>query len=214
MTNTSINIAGIILAGGLSRRMGGIEKSQLKLAGNSLLHHVICKAKPQVDTLLLNANGDPGRFSTYNLPIIADVIPEYAGPLAGILTGMEWLQTNQPECQWLVSFAVDTPFFPSDLVSRLVDETNTQLSCASSNNRIHPIFGLWPVSMAKELRNAMINHNMRKISAWMQQQGCIYINWDTTTGDPFFNINKPIDLQTAQQFLINNTDSTLKLHNH
>lgn len=201
MTDTSTNIAGIILAGGLSRRMGGIEKSQLQLAGNSLLHHVIGRAKPQVGTLLLNANGDPKRFATYNLPIIADVIPDYAGPLAGILTGMEWLQKNQPECKWLVSFAVDTPFFPTDLVARLVNEANTKLACASSNNRIHPVFGLWPVSMAKELRHAMVKHNMRKISTWMQQHSCIYINWKTNSGDPFFNINKPIDLQTAEQFL-------------
>lgn len=130
---SATNVAGVILAGGLARRMGGGDKSLLKLAGRPLLDQVIERAAAQVDRLVLNANGDPARFAGYGLPVVADVVPDFAGPLAGILTGMHWARDNAPECKWLVSFASDTPFFPSDLVERLLqqaEQDNAPLACA------------------------------------------------------------------------------------
>ncbi len=187
--------------------MGGPEKSRLQLAGKSLLEHVLDRVRPQVDILLLNANGDPGRFADCQLPVIADVIPGFAGPLAGVLTGMEWVRDNHPQCSWLVSVAADTPFLPSDLVARLMSETRRAgalLACAVSNGRTHPVCGLWPVSLADELRRAMIEDNMRKIGAWAAQYEGIGVEWDSRNGDPFLNINRPKDLDAAEHRLAEN----------
>lgn len=197
-------MVGVVLAGGLSRRMGGSEKSRLQLAGKSLLERVLDRIRPQVDILLLNANGDPGRFADYQLPVIADVIPGYAGPLAGVLSGMEWVRDHHPQCRWLVSVAADTPFLPTDLVARLMNETRRAgalLACAASNGRTHPVCGLWPVSLADELRRAMIQDTMRKIGAWVAQYDGIAVEWDSRNGDPFLNINRPQDLAVAEHRL-------------
>ena len=135
-------VAGVILAGGLARRMGGGDKSLLTLGDKPLLERVIERAGSQVDTLVLNANGDPARFADYGLPVVADVVPDFAGPLAGILTGMHWVREHAPECEWLVSFASDTPFFPQDLVTRLLqqaEQENAPLACAVSDGQNHPV---------------------------------------------------------------------------
>jgi molybdenum cofactor guanylyltransferase len=204
--STTKKIAGVILAGGLARRMGGGDKSLLKLGDRPLLDKVIARAGSQVDTLLLNANGDPTRFSSYGLPIAADVVPDFAGPLAGILTGMHWVRDNAPECEWLVSFASDTPFFPKDLVARMMQEAeaeNAPLACAVSDGRNHPVFGLWSVSLLDDLHKAVVDEEMRKIMRWTDRYKCSQVEFSTQPFDPFFNINRPEDLQAAEQLLKN-----------
>jgi len=198
------NVAGVILAGGLARRMGGGDKSLLTLGGKPLLDRVIERAGSQVDTLVLNANGDPTRFVEYGLPVAADVVPDFAGPLAGILTGMHWVRDNAPECEWLVSFASDTPFFPQDLVARMLQQAeaeNAPLACAVSDGQNHPVFGLWSVSLLEDLHKAVVDEEMRKILRWTDRYTCSQVEFSTEPFDPFFNINRPEDLQAAEQFL-------------
>jgi len=197
-------VAGVILAGGLARRMGGGDKSLLTLGDKPLLDRVIERAGSQVDTLVLNANGDPTRFADYGLPVAADVVPDFAGPLAGILTGMHWVRDNAPECEWLVSFASDTPFFPEDLVQRLlqqVEQENAPLACAVSDGQNHPVFGLWSVSLLDDLHKAVVDEEIRKILRWTDRYKCSQVNFSIEPFDPFFNINRPEDLQAAEQFL-------------
>ncbi|MFQ6018748.1 MAG: molybdenum cofactor guanylyltransferase MobA, partial [Kiloniellaceae bacterium] len=151
-------VAGVLLAGGRSRRMGGGDKCLRALAGKPVLAHVVARAKPQVGPLLLNANGDPARFADFGLPVAADVVAGFAGPLAGVLTGLEWAAQHAPACAYLASFACDAPFLPVDLVARLVSAVEAEgadLACAASGGRSHPVFGLWPVRLKDDLRRAM-----------------------------------------------------------
>jgi len=205
MTDTSRKkVAGVILAGGLARRMGGGDKSLLTLGDKPLLDRVIERAGSQVDTLVLNANGDPARFSEYGLPVAADVVPDFAGPLAGILTGMHWVRDNAPECEWLVSFASDTPFFPQDFVARMLkhaEDENAPLACAVSDGQNHPVFGLWSVSLLDDLHKAVVDEDMRKILRWTDRYKCSQVDFSTAPFDPFFNINRPEDLQAAEALL-------------
>lgn len=139
------DIAGVLLAGGLARRMGGGDKPLKMLGGRPILDHVIRRAQPQVSDLLLNVNGDAARFASYGLPMAGDVIDGHAGPLAGILTGMEWAAQHHPQAAWLASFATDAPFFPEDLVTRLraaITAEDADMACAMSAGRTHPVFAL------------------------------------------------------------------------
>jgi molybdenum cofactor guanylyltransferase len=115
-----VKTVGLLLAGGLSRRMSGGDKSLRLLAGRPLLQHVVDRLRPQVDGLVLNAHGDPDRFAGFDLPVVADSIPDFAGPLAGVLAGLDWAAENRPDCSFIVSVATDAPFLPEDLVNRLV----------------------------------------------------------------------------------------------
>ena len=158
MTATD-NVAGVLLAGGLSRRMGGGDKCLRELGGRPILAHIVERAAPQVDALVLNANGDAARFADFGLPVAADVVEGYAGPLAGVLTGLDWVADNAPGAAWVASFACDAPFFPADMVARLlaaVEASGADLACAVSGGRAHPVFGLWPVRLADDLRRAML----------------------------------------------------------
>ena len=153
MTET---VAGVLMAGGQSRRMGGGDKCLRALAGKPILAHVIARARPQVGPLLLNANGDPARFAGFGLPVVADVVGDFAGPLAGVLTGLEWAAAQAPEPAWLASFATDAPFLPADLVARMADAVEAEgadMACAASNGRDHPVFGLWPLGLAGSARS-------------------------------------------------------------
>ena len=203
MTVTTI---GVLLAGGLARRMGGGDKSLLDLGGERILDRVIARARPQVDVLILNANGDPRRFADFGLPIVSDVVGEFAGPLAGILTGMNWAQANVPGAEWIVSFATDAPFLPTDMVERFiaaVDEKKADIVCAVSNKQAHPVFALWPLRLKDELKAAMIDEEMRKIDRWTARYRTAHVNFDYVDGDldPFFNVNKPENLNEAKRFL-------------
>lgn len=197
-------VTGVLLAGGMARRMGGGDKCLMEMGGRPLLSYCIDAAAPQVGPLIINAAGDPARFRDFDLPVVADVIEGFAGPLAGVLTGLEWAVENVPEASWVVTFPTDAPFFPTDLVTRLLEETTGQgadMACARSNDRTHPVFALWPVRLAADLRRAMEDEEMRKIDRWTARYKIIHVDWQATPNDPFFNINRPEDLEQAEKLL-------------
>ncbi|WP_416378992.1 molybdenum cofactor guanylyltransferase MobA [Bosea sp. (in: a-proteobacteria)] len=193
---------GLLLAGGLARRMGGGDKPLRTIAGRSILAHVIERLAPQCDGLVVNANGDPARFAAYGLPVVADSVPDFAGPLAGILAGLDWMAAHRPESEWLVSVAADTPFIPDDLVAGLHAAREAQgvsLACAASGGWTHPVIGLWPVRLRADLRHALTVEDERKIDRWTARHGCASAEWPLTPVDPFFNANKPEDLDEAER---------------
>lgn len=193
---------GLLLAGGLARRMGGGDKPLRMIAGRTILAHVVGRLSPQCDGLLVNANGDPARFAEYGLPVVADDVPGFVGPLAGILAGLDWMAQNRPDLEWLVSVAADTPFIPLDLVARLHAARlagNVPLACAASGGRTHPAIGLWPASLRRELRHALTVEDERKVSRWAARHGCAGAEWPAEPVDPFFNANAPDDLAEAER---------------
>jgi molybdenum cofactor guanylyltransferase len=204
LSDSTTNVLGVLLAGGLSRRMGGGDKALRLLGSKPILEHVIERARPQVDALILNANGDPTRFRSYGLPVVADVVEGFAGPLAGVLTGLEWAKANRPDLSWVATIATDTPFFPQDLVARMRDAVECQgaeLACAASSGRTHPVFGLWPVSLAGELRQSLVEEGIRKIDAWTARYRLAVVEFASEPFDPFFNANRPEDLDEALRLL-------------
>ena len=197
-------VVAVLLAGGLSRRMGGQDKMLRDLGGKSILSRVVERIKSQADWLLLNANGDAARFADFSLPVAADVIEGHPGPLAGVLTGMEWARANAPDCSWVVTAPTDAPFLPRDLVRRLVaavEEEGADMACASSGGRHHPVCGLWPVRLAGELRRAMLEEDIRKVDIWTARYRLAVADWPTDPVDPFFNANRPEDLAEAERIL-------------
>jgi molybdopterin-guanine dinucleotide biosynthesis protein A len=201
---TASGVVGVLLAGGLARRMGGGDKPLRTLGGKPILDRVVARTRPQVTDLLLNVNGDPARFAGYGLPMAGDVIDGHAGPLAGILTGMEWARAEHPDAEWIASFATDAPFLPGDLVAKLraaAEGEGAQIACAMSGGRTHPVFALWPVALAGDLRAAMIDEDMRKIDAWTERYRIVHVEFPTDPVDPFFNINKPDNLAEAERLM-------------
>ena len=197
-------VCGVLLAGGQSRRMGGGDKCLRPLGDRSILAHVVERAQPQVVDLVLNANGDPARFSGYGLPVTADVVEGFAGPLAGVLTGIEWARAQAPGCTWIASFACDAPFLPGDLVDRLLESIEAEgadLACAVSGGRDHPVFGLWPVALGDDLRRAMTEEEVRKVDIWTGRFRLARVEWPVQPYDPFFNTNRPDDLAAAESLL-------------
>lgn len=202
------NVLGVLLAGGMARRMGGGDKGLSMLGGKPMLTRIIERVRPQVADLILNANGDPGRFAEYGLPVAEDVIGEeswgFAGPLAGVLTGLEWVLKNAPEIEWVATFATDAPFVPLDYVDRLitaVDQDGAEMACAVTNGRTHPVFGLWPVRLAGELRQAMTGEEMRKIDLWTARYELVEVDFPAEPFDPFFNVNSKDNLAEAERLL-------------
>lgn len=198
------NICGVLLAGGQSRRMGGGDKCLLELGGRTLLQRIVDTATPQVGPLVLNTNSEPSLFAGYGLPIAPDVVDGFAGPLAGVLTGLEWAAANAPGCDWVASFACDAPFAPRDLVARLmaaVTRDGADMACAASGGRDQPVFALWPVRLAGALRDAVVAEDMRKVDIWTARYRLARVEFGTAGGDPFFNINRPEDLDTAAALL-------------
>lgn len=196
-----MKIVGVLLAGGLSRRMGGGDKSLRVLAGASILERVIARAQPQVAALVLNANGDPARFADFGLPVIADGIPDFAGPLAGVLAGLDWAAANVAGATHVASFATDTPFLPTDLVARLtaaVSDGRHDLACAASNGRPHPVFGLWPLALREDLR-AALQVGLRKVDQWTTRHWLALVEFPAQPYDPFFNANTPEDLSEGER---------------
>ena len=197
-------VAGVLLAGGRARRMGGGDKGLQKLGGRPIIEYILERARPQVSTLVINANGDPERFSAFGLDVVADVIEGFAGPLAGVLTGMEWAAAKGPGTGWVATFATDAPFVPLDLVSRLsaaVEKDGADMACAASGGRAHPVFGLWPVALATDLCRAMEDEDMRKIDIWTARYHLIEVDFSDHPFDPFFNINEPDNLTEAELIL-------------
>lgn len=201
-------IAGLLLAGGLSRRMGGGDKALRMLGGRPMLAHVIDRLRPQVGALVLNANGDPTRFAAFGLPVVADTVPDFVGPLAGILAGMRWAQSNAPKTRWLASAAADTPFFPLDLVARLhtaASNSDRRIALAASDDGLQPVFGLWPIALADDLE-AALTAGTRKILAWTDTHDTAVVDFAALhvgdrSIDPFFNANRPEDLAQAETLL-------------
>jgi molybdenum cofactor guanylyltransferase len=199
-----VKIVGLLLAGGQSRRMGGGDKALRPLGGIPLLDRVIERLRPQVETLVLNANGDPTRFARYALPVVADGLPGLAGPLAGVLTGLEWAAAHRPDCPYLASVATDAPFLPRDLVARLAagcEAAQADLACAASGGRSHPVFGLWPVRLRQDLRQALVEEGIRKVDLWTARHKLATVPFSDQPVDPFFNANHPEDFAIAAELL-------------
>jgi molybdopterin-guanine dinucleotide biosynthesis protein A len=197
-------VAGVLLAGGLSRRMGGGDKSLRLLGGRPLLAHVIERLRPQASALVLNANGDPTRFAAFGLPIVADSVPDFAGPLAGVLAGLDWAAAQRPDCTHVVSVATDAPFLPKDLIARLAAGMATEgadLACAASSGQAHPVIGLWPVGLRDALRRALVEENIRKVDVWTARYRLAIVAFPADPIDPFFNANRPEDLERAAALL-------------
>jgi molybdopterin-guanine dinucleotide biosynthesis protein A len=197
-------IAGVLLAGGQSRRMGGGDKSLRELAGRTLLARIVERVRPQVGALMLNANGDPARFQAFGLPVAADAVGGFAGPLAGVLTGLEWALAHAPGAAFVATFACDAPFVPEDLVARLaraVADEDADMACAASNGRDHPVFGLWPVRLAADLRHALVEEDIRKVDIWTARYRLARVTFAADPLDPFFNVNRPEDFTAAEALL-------------
>jgi molybdopterin-guanine dinucleotide biosynthesis protein A len=200
------SVTGVILAGGQSRRMGGGDKTLRPLGGRTLLDHVIGRVRPQVAALVLNANGDPARFARFGLPVVPDSIADFAGPLAGILAGLDWTAAHRPDCALVASVATDAPFLPADLVARLVEgmqASGAELACAASGGQPHPVIGLWPVRLREALRHAVVAEGVRKVDVWTARYRLATVPFpDEIPGlDPFFNANRPEDLDRAAALL-------------
>ena len=197
---------GVILAGGLATRMGGGDKGRLELGGQSLLAHVIDRLEPQVEKMVINANGDPSRFDDLGLPVVSDSIEGFAGPLAGVLAGLDWAAERGFDS--IITAAADTPFFPCDLTPRLLLETegmDIPIALAASIDpergvQRHPTFGLWPTALRDDLR-AALNGGLRKVVMWTQTHGARTVIFPTGAVDPFFNVNTPEDLARAEELI-------------
>ena len=189
---------GVILAGGLARRMGGGDKPLVEIAGRPILQHVIDRLKPQCGLLAINANGDPARFSAFGLPVICDSVEGFAGPLAGVLAGMEFGAAKG--AAHVLSAPGDTPFLPADLLSRLQaarTRAGATIAVAASNGRTHHAVALWPVALRDDLRRALVAEDERKVSAFIGRYANAIVEWPTEPYDPFFNVNRPEDLARA-----------------
>lgn len=196
--------AGILLAGGRATRMGGGDKGFKELGGTTILDRVITVLRPQCDALIVNANGDPARFAPYALPVVADDIEGFAGPLAGILAGLDFIAEHLPEITFAISAATDTPFLPSDLVDRLHQvriAEKADLANATSGDAIHHVIGLWPVAIRAELRQALVD-DIRAVQRFTARYKVAHADWPVAPYDPFFNANAPEDLAEAERILL------------
>lgn len=199
---------GVVLAGGQSRRMGGGDKSLLDLGGAAMLARVVAAFEPQVDRLVINANGDPARFIGFGLPVVADTVDGFVGPLAGVLAGLRWTARHVPTASHIVTVSADAPFLPSDLVARLaaaVGHRPDAIAIARSRGELHPVIGLWPVHLADDLEQAL-RAGVRKVLAWTDRHGTIGVDFDPLQVggeqiDPFFNANTPAELDEARRIL-------------
>jgi molybdopterin-guanine dinucleotide biosynthesis protein A len=199
---TSEQIPGVLLAGGLARRMGGGDKPMRQIGGRTILDRVIARLQPQCDGLILNANGDPARFAAFGLPVIADGVADFPGPLAGILASLDWAAANRPEVKWVLSAAADCPFLPRDLVSRLVAalrDENAERAVAASDGQSHPVIGVWSVALREQLRHALVVEDVRKIDRWTARYRLATVTWPITPLDPFFNANTMDDIAEAER---------------
>ena len=195
-------IPGVLLAGGLARRMGGGDKPMRQIGGRSILERVIARLKPQCGELILNANGDPARFVGFGLPVIADSVGDFPGPLAGILAALDWAAAHRPGVSLVLSAAADCPFLPRDLVARLHEallNEDAELAVAASGGQSHPVIGLWRVGLRDELRHALVQDNIRRVDRWTARYKLATVAWPTAPLDPFFNANTMEDVAEAER---------------
>ncbi len=198
-------VLGVILAGGRATRMGGGDKGMLPLGGQRIIDNVVDRLGPQVGGMALNANGDPARFAGLGLPVLADSLPDWPGPLAGVLAGMDWAAAKGADA--VVSAAADTPFLPRDLVAGLRAAAGPSgLALAASRDAEgklwrHPTFGLWPVALRDDLR-AALEGGLRKVVIWTDTHGAGTAEFGAEGVDPFFNVNTPEDLEAAEALAV------------
>jgi len=180
--------------------MGGCDKALMPFGASTLLGHVLARLRQQsVGPVLLSANGDGGRFAAFGLPVVADTVPDHPGPLAGLLAGMEWLQTRAPEIRDLVTVPTDTPFIPTDLVARLLEGRGAaEIACAASADRVHPVCAVWPVHLAPALRLALTGEKLRRVDGWMARFSFVEVAFSVDPVDPFLNVNTPEELARAE----------------
>ncbi len=193
---------GLVLAGGLARRMGGGDKARIRVGGASILDRVIARLRPQCSRLVLNVNSDPARFADTGLTVVADSVPDHAGPLAGILAGLDWTADHAPQIEWLVSAPGDCPFLPRDLVARLHQArvaAGATLACARSGEWRHPVVALWPVALREDLRRALTSEGLRKVDQWTERYRLGVAEWPAAPADPFFNVNTPAEAAAADR---------------
>jgi molybdopterin-guanine dinucleotide biosynthesis protein A len=196
------SILGLVLAGGLARRMGGGDKARIRIGGRTILDRVLARLRPQCARIIINANGDPARFADTGLPVVADSVPDFAGPLAGVLAGLDWAAKHAPAITDLASVPGDCPFLPADLVARLGaarQAAGQPLACARSGDWRHPVVGLWPVALRDDLRKALLQEGLHKIEAWTARHGVAVADWPAAPVDPFFNVNTPADVAEAER---------------
>ena len=200
---------GLVLAGGLARRMGGGDKARIRIGGKTILERVLTRLTPQCSGVILNANGDLARFADTGLRVVADSIPDFAGPLAGILAGLDWAAANVPGIADIVSVPGDCPFLPPDLVERLSaarQAAGAPLACARSGDWRHPVVGLWRVALRDDLRKALVEEDMHKIEAWTARHGVAIADWAVKPVDPFLNVNTPEDVVEAEHIASQHRD--------
>jgi molybdopterin-guanine dinucleotide biosynthesis protein A len=193
---------GLVLAGGQARRMGGGDKALLRIGGITILERVLDRMRPQCSGIILNANGDPQRFAQTGLPIVPDNVPGFAGPLAGILAGLDWAAAHAPDVTWVGSVPGDCPFLPRNLIARLHaarEEAGTPLASAQSGDWRHPVAALWPIALRQDLRRALVEEDLRKIEIWTARYGVALAKWPDRPVDPFFNVNTPEDAARANE---------------
>jgi molybdopterin-guanine dinucleotide biosynthesis protein A len=192
---------GIILAGGQARRLGGVDKALIAVGGEPILMRLARRLRDQCAGLALNANGDPARFAGFGLGVVADDIAGFAGPLAGVLAGMDYVAANFADISHIVTVPADTPFVPRDLVKRLRDareEAAADIAVARSGERDHHSIALWPVALRGALRHALVEEELRKVGGFIERFRSVAVEWPTEPHDPFFNINRPEDVALAE----------------
>ncbi len=207
MTNPIPPTFGLVLAGGLARRMGGGDKARITIGGISILDRVLARLSGQCVDIIINANGDPARFADTGCTVVADNVPDYPGPLAGILAGLDWLAAQDNGVEWLLSVPGDCPFLPDDLVERLHQArrkkgTGVALACARSGEWRHPVVGLWPLALRADLRQALVKEGLRKIEVWTARHGVAVADWPPEPVDPFLNVNTPEDAERAERIAL------------
>jgi molybdenum cofactor guanylyltransferase len=215
MIQSALRPTATVLAGGLSRRMFAAQdsaaagdKGLLDLGGRSMIAHVIARVRLQTSAIVLNANGDPARFAMLGLPVAADPIEGFVGPLAGVLAGMRWTAQRHPGVTHTLTVSSDAPFVPADLAARLaaaIDDKSTAIAVAASGGEMHPVIGLWPVALADDLE-AALKAGVRKVLAWTDQHGTVPVEFPFIRAadrdiDPFFNANTPDELADARRLL-------------
>ena len=196
-------LVAVILAGGQARRMGGVDKPLTTINGTPLLQYVIDRAKPQIDHLVLNANGDTERYAQYDLPMQTDIVPDFAGPLAGVVSAMAWARAFHPEATHVITMAADTPFYPQDYVNRMLAAINEEnpLACASYKGRTRPVFGLWPIDLHNELHHALTEEGIHKVDLFTARYSVADVKFDEVPYNTFFNVNRLDDIAQGEALL-------------
>jgi molybdopterin-guanine dinucleotide biosynthesis protein A len=198
---------GLVLAGGLARRMGGGDKARITIGGVSILDRVLARLSGQCVDIIINANGDPERFADTGCTVVPDNVPDHPGPLAGIMAGLDWLAAQDNGVEWLLSVPGDCPFLPDDLVERLHIArvkmgAGVPLACARSGEWRHPVIGLWPLALRASQRQALVEEGLRKIELWTARHGVAVADWPAEPVDPFLNVNTPEDAARAERIAL------------